>query len=118
PLLPHSSHSSFSFLLSLPPPAITLPLFSYTTLFRSNPSTRFSQEPCFGVNTNSNLPGTPARYFLVSWEVCTWRLSNTNRILSSLDRNSTRLNSSHVSISYAVFCLKKKNKDSTYVTKY
>src|SRR5699024_12566752 len=29
--------------------------------------------------------------------------------VSSLDRKSTRLNSSHVSISYAVFCLKKKN---------
>src|SRR5699024_12232059 len=29
---------------------------------------------------------------------------------NSLDRKSTRLNSSHVSISYAVFCLKKKNK--------
>src|SRR5699024_12419738 len=32
------------------------------------------------------------------------------RLLSSRDRKSTRLNSSHVSISYAVFCLKKKNK--------
>src|SRR5699024_6642739 len=31
-------------------------------------------------------------------------------ITSQLDRKSTRLNSSHVSISYAVFCLKKKNK--------
>src|SRR5437868_14428847 len=31
------------------------------------------------------------------------------RVLSKLDRKSTRLNSSHVSISYAVFCLKKKN---------
>src|SRR5699024_12768665 len=30
----------------------------------------------------------------------------------SEDRKSTRLNSSHVSISYAVFCLKKKNKNS------
>src|SRR5690606_40602517 len=30
----------------------------------------------------------------------------------SLDRKSTRLNSSHVKISYAVFCLKKKRKDS------
>src|SRR6266511_1844467 len=30
---------------------------------------------------------------------------------SSLDRKSTRLNSSHVKISYAVFCLKKKKKD-------
>src|SRR5690625_346719 len=31
-----------------------------------------------------------------------------------LDRKSTRLNSSHVAISYAVFCLKKKNKTTTY----
>ena len=31
--------------------------------------------------------------------------------LLSLDRNSTRLNSSHVAISYAVFCLKKKKKN-------
>src|SRR5437764_6318395 len=31
-----------------------------------------------------------------------------------LDRKSTRLNSSHRCISYAVFCLKKKNKKSTY----
>src|SRR5207249_985094 len=33
---------------------------------------------------------------------------------SCLDRKSTRLNSSHVSISYAVFCLKKKNKFTQY----
>src|SRR5690625_6291630 len=31
-------------------------------------------------------------------------------LLTELDRKSTRLNSSHVAISYAVFCLKKKNK--------
>src|SRR5437870_13660725 len=36
------------------------------------------------------------------------------RILSSRDRKSTRLNSSHVAISYAVFCLKKKKKDLVY----
>src|SRR5690625_5890533 len=34
------------------------------------------------------------------------------RILCNRDRKSTRLNSSHVAISYAVFCLKKKNKPS------
>src|SRR5438876_8172716 len=42
-----------------------------------------------------------------------WRSSSTNLnrlIWSSLDRKSTRLNSSHPSISYAVFCLKKKKK--------
>src|SRR5699024_11631746 len=32
-----------------------------------------------------------------------------NKVIFDLDRKSTRLNSSHVSISYAVFCLKKKN---------
>src|SRR5207253_7591669 len=32
------------------------------------------------------------------------------------DRKSTRLNSSHVAISYAVFCLKKKKKNSQYMT--
>src|SRR5699024_11905415 len=34
----------------------------------------------------------------------------------SEDRKSTRLNSSHVSISYAVFCLKKKKKDTVWLT--
>src|SRR3712207_7984779 len=33
-----------------------------------------------------------------------------------IDRKSTRLNSSHANISYAVFCLKKKKKNSTYKT--
>src|SRR5690242_21256387 len=33
----------------------------------------------------------------------------------ALDRKSTRLNSSHMSISYAVFCLKKKNKNKTLI---
>ena len=41
-----------------------------------------SHEPCFGVNTNSNRPGTVARYLLVSSDVCTLRLSSTMRILS------------------------------------
>src|SRR5690625_7069595 len=36
----------------------------------------------------------------------------------SADRKSTRLNSSHVAISYAVFCLKKKTEDSTYIPPY
>src|SRR2546427_7230852 len=36
------------------------------------------------------------------------------RLLAVEDRKSTRLNSSHSQISYAVFCLKKKKKTSTY----
>src|SRR5690554_7036822 len=38
-------------------------------------------------------------------EACTWNFS------AALDRKSTRLNSSHVRISYAVFCLKKKKEE-------
>src|SRR5690242_17378496 len=38
------------------------------------------------------------------------KLPALNRILARQDRKSTRLNSSHMSISYAVFCLKKKKK--------
>src|SRR5690348_18120668 len=62
------------------PPRSTL--FPYTTLFRSNPWTHFR-------------PAT--------WEEA------LERAAGGLDRKSTRLNSSHPSISYAVFCLKKKN---------
>src|SRR5262245_62786495 len=36
--------------------------------------------------------------------------------LGSIDRKSTRLNSSHLGISYAVFCLKKKNKTKIHVS--
>src|SRR2546430_8922023 len=64
------------------PPRSTL--FPYTTLFRSTAA----QSPA------AHKPGTPvtAKYSLTS----------------SRDRKSTRLNSSHSQISYAVFCLKKK----------
>src|SRR5205807_6897885 len=62
------------------PPRSTL--FPYTTLFRS--------------------PICPDA-------TCTF-CSRSTRITSSTDRKSTRLNSSHLVISYAVFCLKKKKK--------
>src|SRR5207249_12275007 len=103
------------FLLSLHPPISTL--FPYTTLFRSPRvkaildssmerwKARWGREPYPGIHeyawdTPQQLaaavlsgyraiePGVPAR--------------------ETQDRKSTRLNSSHVSISYAVFCLKKK----------
>src|SRR2546430_12492731 len=63
------------------PPRSTL--FPYTTLFRSRDQTR-----SWG---NAHCPGQAAR-------VCG----------ADRDRKSTRLNSSHSQISYAVFCLKKK----------
>src|SRR5438067_8929798 len=66
------------------PPRSTL--FPYTTLFRS-------------------LAGLRPRRRAQSRMVPLWA-----RLDSNQDRKSTRLNSSHVSISYAVFCLKKKKK--------
>src|SRR5436309_6019591 len=72
------------------PPRSTL--FPYTTLFRSA-SRRSSPRRR---STPSPPPPRPA---------CARKFSG-----SSGDRKSTRLNSSHVKISYAVFCLKKKKK--------
>src|SRR5690625_6266552 len=43
-------------------------------------------------------------------------LSGFYLLFSNLDRKSTRLNSSHVAISYAVFCLKKKKNNDTIET--
>src|SRR5690625_5621761 len=77
------------------PPRPTL--FPYTTLFRSLATTGLLEhEPDMvisGINEGANL-GDDVLY------------SGT---VAAADRKSTRLNSSHVAISYAVFCLKKKN---------
>src|SRR5258708_27778975 len=66
------------------PPRSTL--FPYTTLFRS---LRFDRDP-----VDLNAPGSP----------------RSRDHIADSDRKSTRLNSSHQIISYAVFCLKKKKK--------
>src|SRR5205807_9703516 len=52
-------------------------------------------------------------------DCCDLRYAIWNLEISRLDRKSTRLNSSHLVISYAVFCLKKKkkNKSSSYIGK-
>src|SRR5690625_5489866 len=46
--------------------------------------------------------------FMTSGPICVQVLEGENAIALNRDRKSTRLNSSHVAISYAVFCLKKK----------
>src|SRR5438309_4803025 len=48
--------------------------------------------------------------FLRAQGVETWEATRAQRWTIAIDRKSTRLNSSHSSISYAVFCLKKKKK--------
>src|SRR5437868_7826699 len=81
------------FFLIIPRPPIST-LFPYTTLFRSN------NDNLFFIHA-TQFPGD------VAGHVDLRRQAGFSQQL--LDRKSTRLNSSHVSISYAVFCLKKKN---------
>src|SRR5204862_5817791 len=92
-----SSRSLHVFFLMLRrPPRSTL--FPYTTLFRSFSRLRTaSWRSWMALQIVSNARNRPARSSLP------WRAS-----IACRDRKSTRLNSSHVEISYAVFCLKKK----------
>src|SRR5690349_25086250 len=78
-------------------------LFPYTTLFRSG---GFA---VIGNNTNSGTNGGVSEQYSYGG-VIALNNSNTDWLVLKLpeDRKSTRLNSSHVEISYAVFCLKKK----------
>src|SRR5437667_4106620 len=92
------------------PPRSTL--FPYTTLFRSYKSAQKEVSMPVGVKAevdvylqkesgpgdNTGIPGRPLL------------APKAKEALDEGDRNSTRLNSSHITISYAVFCLKKKKK--------
>src|SRR5690242_21307192 len=94
------------------PPRPTL--FPYTTLFRSAASLRPPREAGGGARAGPSLDGNVAG------------LAGRGRgggddhpprhgpfhLSGKGDRKSTRLNSSHMSISYAVFCLKKKKKNT------
>src|SRR5207253_11313828 len=92
----------FFFFILLPrPPRSTL--FPYTTLFRSD-RTRIWQV-LLSVPINPVL-GTGYQSF--------WLGERVQWVWARLDRKSTRLNSSHVAISYAVFCLKKKKKQTSH----
>src|SRR2546427_6584667 len=91
------------------PPRSTL--FPYTTLFRSRlkHAERSSAEPVRQRNLHdgpirNGRPDVPVRSQAVRHD---WSADERRTII---DRKSTRLNSSHSQISYAVFCLKKKKK--------
>src|SRR2546422_3463756 len=97
----------FFFLMIRRPPRSTL--FPYTTLFRS--ITAGTRAATFSASTP--LPvresiGNPSRPTTTTASTPARRLSAST---TSRDRKSTRLNSSHGYISYAVFCLKKKKKN-------
>src|SRR2546429_2089150 len=89
----------FFFLMIRRPPRSTL--FPYTTLFRS--VGQFAEERRFPV-----VEG-PFRVAAVAERV-DHRIGHGLDEINGRDRKSTRLNSSHGYISYAVFCLKKKKK--------
>src|SRR3712207_7216087 len=83
------------------PPRSTL--FPYTTLFRSN-LLRSSQESADDLNSVAQQSAVGGMRMFVSTTM------ESTLSLRPRDRKSTRLNSSHANISYAVFCLKKKTK--------
>src|SRR5256885_4716841 len=97
------------------PPRSTL--FPYTTLFRSL-STLERQ----GIEIDEDLPtAAGAAANLTEGPESDWKeelAAEAGLDLSQLDRKSTRLNSSHLVISYAVFCLKKKKKAKKYTSHY
>src|SRR5688500_19323266 len=86
----------------------TPPLFPYTTLFRSvsgSPSGSRASAVTVDVRPRNTVHGSHrARSVGGRFCACTGGAAG-----GSGDRKSTRLNSSHLVISYAVFCLKKKN---------
>src|SRR5262245_65302047 len=86
------------------PPRSTL--FPYTTLFRSRSRTPEGIIPFDDVSRLENC-GNKA-YRLARMRAA--GLPVPDGVVPQLDRKSTRLNSSHLGISYAVFCLKKKKK--------
>src|SRR3712207_7240746 len=88
------------------PPRSTL--FPYTTLFRSNTGLTCK----LSIIANCNMTSTSC----LSCEdnIITTLCTTCDTYLSDEDRKSTRLNSSHANISYAVFCLKKKKTTQIY----
>src|SRR3989454_4434724 len=92
------------------PPRSTL--FPYTTLFRSEARVPFLDhalvEFTMRLPTDLKIRGGRTKYLL--------KKAMTGLLPEEIDRKSTRLNSSHLVISYAVFCLKKKKKTSLHAS--
>src|SRR3712207_7602748 len=98
------------------PPRSTL--FPYTTLFRSTDFTRLMDIHVVDIppvphilRFDVQIIGIQPLYVTIVFLLLIHRFTSPTR-----DRKSTRLNSSHANISYAVFCLKKKKKRQTTAT--
>src|SRR5690606_41996397 len=109
----HTHLLSF-FHLALPPPTSTL--FPYTTLFRSFSAVFEMDDKANVLNEwfGRTIIHSDRRFtYEEAQEIIETKEGDHAEAilkLNELDRKSTRLNSSHVKISYAVFCLKKKKK--------
>src|SRR5256885_11402187 len=99
------------------PPRSTL--FPYTTLFRSDCGEENSAQAVENASSTTfqviaqTVEETHSRVA----EAVVLELTRTFFLILCQDRKSTRLNSSHLVISYAVFCLKKKNNIYTKATR-
>src|SRR3712207_7033743 len=97
------------------PPRSTL--FPYTTLFRSGQQTSSYVTSYVSMAFNSQFCSASEyyKYKITSVEYRWYRSRTTRKVAPAVikDRKSTRLNSSHANISYAVFCLKKKKNNNT-----
>src|SRR5438876_8673747 len=97
------------FFIRIPPPPLST-LFPYTTLFRSR---RLLASWDFLVAFAAFLAAAAVAPVWISNAMVKDFYAAGIEVLDHRDRKSTRLNSSHPSISYAVFCLKKKKTDQT-----
>src|SRR3712207_8893783 len=102
----------FFLLIIRRPPRSTL--FPYTTLFRSRRpgAAGTGERPVVDDRPRHASGGHPLVRLLLRRDVVGGAAAarrEGHAVLSSRDRKSTRLNSSHANISYAVFCLKKKH---------
>src|SRR5256885_11289191 len=98
------------------PPRSTL--FPYTTLFRSALGAARAGGHDQGLAQRVRVPGRPGAGLerdTGAGHAC--RIGGMEQRVDTQDRKSTRLNSSHLVISYAVFCLKKKKTRQTQAVK-
>src|SRR3712207_7759691 len=91
------------------PPRSTL--FPYTTLFRSIKNFLYNSEFIYRLLSDKTILEKIQDLNIFLWENEEEHIKGS--LKRSKDRKSTRLNSSHANISYAVFCLKKKKKISS-----